>query len=123
MDGVEVRAKVRMLSGFVFACVLYQSAIAAHPKVVSPFQAVAQKRVDAMAALPRRFVGHLPQSKRYGNAWKLGCRFEGTCWGPASCKHPERLPTCRPHPRRGMRLVADAVARGRYGSYRLRLWR
>ena len=103
-------------------CLICSSVFAARPETVRPLQKIAQQRVDAMAALPRPFRGHLPVGKKYGTPWKLGARFEGTCWGPRG-RDPKNLPTCRPHPRRGMRLVADAIAKGKFGVYRLRLWR
>lgn len=46
-----------------------------------------------------------------------GVRFSGVGWSSSS----SNAPTCRPGP--GMQLVADAVARGRDGWYRVRYWR
>ena len=50
-----------------------------------------------------------------GHVWGVIGRFEGVGW--ATHSNP---PTCTP--RRGMRLVADAKARGRDGWYRVRAW-
>lgn len=82
----------------------------------SAAQTVAQERADYMARRNHRW--HPPFA--VGRVWSVA-RFEGAGWGGRS-RDPKTLGTCRPR-RRGMRLVADAVATGRWGVYRIRLWR
>ena len=77
-------------------------------------QQCAQARADWMVQHRRRW--HPPF--RIGHVW-CHARFEGVGWGGPSRL---RLGTCRPR-RRGMRLIGDAVARGRRMTARVRLWR
>ena len=82
-----------------------------HPPTL---QEIAQRRVEYMAEHNYRW--HPP-----GRAWvRAGARFEGAGWGRVGLD-PHRLPTCLP--RRRLTLAADAVAYGRYGVYRIRLWK
>lgn len=80
-------------------------------------QVVAQARVNYMA--DHNFRGHPPGLQK---AWAVGARFEGAGWGRRG-RNPRTLGTCRPHRSRRMRIIADAVAVGRWGTYRIRLWR
>lgn len=85
-------------------------------------QRVAQNRVNEMCH--RGHYWHLPFSRgcRVGsNLWsQTGARFEGCGWGRRG-RDPRSLGTCRP---RHCRIcIADAVANGPRGSFRVRLWR
>ena len=80
-------------------------------------QHVAQQRANYMAQ--RNYRWHPPYS--VGRPFKNGARFEGAGWGGRNAD-PKKLRTCLPR-YRGMKLVGDAFARGRYGTYRIRLWR
>jgi hypothetical protein len=75
---------------------------------VTGFQAQAQMEAQQMAA--RRYKGHV-------RGTVAGVRFSGVGWSSSS----PNAPTCTPG--NGMRLVADAVARGSDGWYRVRYWR
>ena len=79
-------------------------------------QEVAEIRVKYMA--DKNYRWHPPYS--VANPWKHGARFEGCGFG-ARNRDPKTLGTCRPRTR--LRLAADAVATGKFGTYRLRLWR
>tara|TARA_R110000744_G_C19171065_1_gene541632 strand:+ start:384 stop:689 length:306 start_codon:yes stop_codon:yes gene_type:complete len=79
-------------------------------------QKVAEIRVRYMADM--NYKGHPPYS--IGSPWKNGARFEGCGWGRRN-QNPKTIGTCRPRTR--LRLAADAVATGKFGTYRLRLWR
>lgn len=83
--------------------------------VHSSAQQVAQQRANYMAA--RGFHGHPPQS--VGNWSRVGS-FEGVGWAGGR-RNKQSIPTCTPGT--GRQLVADAVAYGRGGSYRVRIWR
>ncbi|MFN3190464.1 MAG: hypothetical protein ACE361_08065 [Aureliella sp.] len=74
----------------------------------SSFQAQAQAEAQMMAS--RMYKGHV-------RGTVPGVRFSGVGFSSSS----SRAPTCTP--RSGMTLVADAVARGRDGWYRVRYWR
>ena len=78
-------------------------------------QAIAEQRVEYMAQHNYRW--HPPGLNK---VWKVA-RFEGAGWGRVN-QAPHTIDTCRPR-RRGMRLVADAFAVGRWGTFRIRLWR
>ena len=111
--GTHVQGKNREMNWILAAIIFCQP-------LLPTAQDIAQKRADAMAA--RNFRGHLPFNSRFGNpfAQQIGARFEGTGWGKRG-KDPKTLGTCTP--RRPMQLIADAVSVGRWGSYRVRLWR
>ena len=79
-------------------------------------QQVAELRVKYMA--DRNYRWHPPYS--VANPWRHGARFEGCGWGRRG-RNPKTLSTCMP--RRRMTLAADATATGKYGTYRLRLWK
>ena len=100
---------------YVFTALVLSVVLANQPKEMT-LQEVAQVRVQYMA--DKNYRWHPPYS--VCNPWKHGARFEGCGWGRKS-RNPKTLGTCIP--RRRMRLVADAVATGKYGTYRLRLWR
>ncbi len=72
------------------------------------FQAQAQAEAQAMAG--RRYKGHVQGTI-------AGVGFCGVGWSSSS----PNAPTCTPSG--GMSLVADAVARGADGWYRVRYWR
>lgn len=72
------------------------------------FQAQAQAEAQRMAS--RRYKGHVQGTVS-------GVRFSGVGWSSSS----PNAPTCTPGG--GMSLVADAVARGADGWYRVRYWR
>ncbi|MEM7560235.1 MAG: hypothetical protein AAF394_14040 [Planctomycetota bacterium] len=74
----------------------------------SSYQTMAQNEANLMAS--KSYKGHVR-----GPA--AGVRFVGVGWSSSS----RNAPTCRPS--KGMTLVADAVARGRDGWYRVRYWR
>lgn len=75
---------------------------------VNQYQAACQRQANEQARRGR--MGHLLPMRS-------GARFEGV--GMSS--NPNNVPTCTP--RRGMRLVGDATARGRNGRYyRCRQW-
>lgn len=76
--------------------------------VANSYQAQAQAEAQMMAS--RRFKGHV-------RGTIPGVRFCGVGWSSSS----RNAPTCTP--RSGMTLVADAVARGADGWYRVRYWR
>jgi len=82
---------------------------------VSSAQQIAQQRADYMAA--HGYKGHPPRS--VGNWSRVGS-FEGVGWGGGR-RQKQAIPTCTPAGRR--QLVGDAVAYGRGGSYRVRIWR
>ena len=105
----------------------YRKRCRVQPQVVEidpAAQAVAQSRVDEMCR--RGYYWHLPFS--HGcipgrNLWsQTGARFEGCGWGRRG-RNPRTLGTCRPRGRRRRKCIADAVANGPRGSFRLRLWR
>lgn len=75
---------------------------------VSSYQAQAQAEAEMMAQ--RRYKGHV-------RGTIPGVNFCGVGWSSSS----SNAPTCTPS--RGMTLVADAVARGADGWYRVRYWR
>lgn len=75
---------------------------------VSNFQSQAQAEAQAMAS--RNFKGHIQGTVP-------GVGFCGVGWSSSS----SNAPTCTPS--NGMTLVADAVARGADGWYRVRYWR
>ena len=103
---------------FVFTALVLSIVLANEPKQMS-LQDVAQARVQYMA--DRNYRWHPPfNSPAVPSPWKYGARFEGCGWGGKG-RNPKTLGTCTP--RRRMRLVADAVATGKYGTYRLRLWK
>ena len=77
-------------------------------KTSNSFQSQAQAEAQMMAS--RSFKGHV-------RGTIPGVRFCGVGWSSSS----PNAPTCTP--RSGMTLVADAVARGRDGWYRVRYWR
>ena len=79
-------------------------------------QEVAEIRVKYMA--DHNYRWHPPYS--IGRPWQHGARFEGCGFG-AKNRDPKTLGTCRP--RRRLVLAADAVATGKFGTYRLRLWK
>lgn len=74
----------------------------------SGFQAQAQSEAQAMAS--RNFKGHVQGTVP-------GVSFCGVGWSSSSAN----APTCTPGS--NMTLVADAVARGADGWYRVRYWR
>lgn len=74
----------------------------------SSYQAQAQAEAQMMAS--RMFKGHV-------RGTIPGVRFAGVGWSSSS----PNANTCTPGS--GMTLVADAVARGRDGWYRVRYWR
>ncbi|MFK7737649.1 MAG: hypothetical protein AB8B50_16565 [Pirellulaceae bacterium] len=76
--------------------------------VSSSFQAQAQAEAQMMAS--RSYKGHV-------RGTVPGVRFSGVGWSSSS----PNASTCTPGG--GMALVADAVARGRDGWYRVRYWR
>ena len=82
---------------------------------VSTAQKIAQQRADYMAA--RGYKGHPPQS--VGNWSRVGS-FEGVGWASGR-RSKASVPTCTPG--KGRQLVGDAIAFGRGGSYRVRIWR
>ena len=90
-------------------------ALPTKPKSLT-LQEVAEIRVKYMAE--RNYRGHPPYS--IANPWRYGARFEGCGFGARS-RDPKTLGTCKPRTR--LTLAADAVATGRFGTYRLRLWR
>lgn len=81
----------------------------------SSAQQIAQQRANYMAA--RGYKGHPPQSA--GNWSRVGS-FEGVGWAGGR-RNKQSIPTCTPG--QGRQLVGDAVAYGRGGSYRVRIWR
>jgi hypothetical protein len=84
-------------------------------RVNSSAQQIAQQRANYMAA--RGYKGHPPQS---AGSWSRVGSFEGVGWaGGRRGKHS--IATCTPG--RSRQLVGDAVAYGRGGSYRVRIWR
>ena len=88
------------------------------PVDYNPAQVAAQIRVDYMAK-----YNHCWHPPFYiGKVWGTGARFEGAGWGRRN-RDPKTLGTCQPHRRRRMKIIADAVAKGKWGSYRIRLWR
>lgn len=78
------------------------------PTTVNSYQAQAEAEARTMAA--RRYKGHT-------RGVVPGVGFCGVGWSSSS----SNAPTCTPS--RGMTLVADAVARGSDGWYRVRYWR
>ncbi|MEO8268964.1 MAG: hypothetical protein ABI557_04530 [Aureliella sp.] len=74
----------------------------------SNFQAQAQTEAQTMAS--RNYKGHVQGTVP-------GVGFCGVGWSSSS----SNAPTCTPS--NGMSLVADAVARGADGWYRVRYWR
>ena len=83
--------------------------------VNSSAQQIAQQRANYMAA--RGYKGHPPQS---AGSWSRVGSFEGVGWAGGR-RDKQSIPTCTPG--RGRQLVGDAVAYGRGGSYRVRIWR
>lgn len=78
------------------------------PATNSSFQAQAQSEAQTMAS--RGYKGHV-------RGTVPGVNFCGVGWSSST----SNAPTCTPS--RGMTLVADAVARGADGWYRVRYWR
>lgn len=74
----------------------------------SNYQAQAQAEAQTMAS--RQYKGHVQGTVG-------GVRFSGVGWSSSS----PNAATCTPG--NGMTLVADAVARGADGWYRVRYWR
>ena len=87
------------------------------PDVPLTAQQVAQARVDYMAKHNYRW--HPPYHIPKNRLWKVA-RFEGAGWGGVNAD-PKRMGTCTP--RRRMKLVGDAWAKSKYGTFRIRLWR
>ena len=87
-----------------------------HAATVSSAQGIAQSRANYMAA--RDYRNHPPSSA--GNFAAVGS-FEGCGWSSRRNASRNTIPTCTPRGRR--QLVADAVAYGARGSYRVRIWR
>ncbi len=83
--------------------------------VQSSAQQIAQQRANYMAA--HGYKGHPPQS---AGSWSRVGSFEGVGWAGGR-RDKQSIPTCTPG--RGRQLVGDAVAYGRGGSYRVRIWR
>jgi hypothetical protein len=88
-------------------------------------QAIAQSRANYMAA--RGYKGHPPKSA--GNQWSIpGANFEGVGWRSNQNTPHRSVGTCRPSGRSGSaddnsrKLLGDAVARSRYGAFRVRIW-
>ena len=88
-------------------------------------QAIAQSRANYMAA--RGYKGHPPKSA--GNQWSVpGANFEGVGWRSNQNTPHRSVGTCRPSGRSGSaddnsrKLLGDAVARSRYGAFRVRIW-
>ena len=88
-------------------------------------QAIAQQRANYMAA--RGYKGHPPKSA--GNQWTIpGANFEGVGWRSNRNTPHRSVGTCRPSGRSGSaddksrKLLGDAVARSRYGAFRVRIW-
>ena len=88
-------------------------------------QAIAQSRANYMAA--RGYKGHPPKSA--GNQWTIpGANFEGVGWRSNQNTPHTSVGTCRPSGRSGSaddksrKLLGDAVARSRYGAFRVRIW-
>ena len=117
--------------------VCYQPAITTAQKTASPDvlvivqqpqlrgQAIAQKRANYMAA--RGYKGHPPKSA--GNQWSVkGANFEGVGWRSNPDTPHKKVSTCRPSGRSGSqddksrKLLGDAVARSRFGTFRVRIW-
>ena len=80
-------------------------------------QQVAQARADYMAKYNHR--GHPPYNIPNNRLWRVS-RFEGAGWSGSNA-NPKRIGTCTP--RYKMTLVGDAWAKGKYGTYRIRLWK
>ena len=80
-------------------------------------QQVAQIRADYMAKYNYRW--HPPYNIPNNRLWRVS-RFEGAGWGGRH-RNPKTIGTCTPRYR--MTLVGDAWAKGKYGTYRIRLWR
>jgi len=88
-------------------------------------QAIAQSRANYMAA--RGYKGHPPKSA--GNQWSIpGANFEGVGWRSNRNTPQRSIGTCRPSGRSGSaddnsrKLLGDAVARSKYGAFRVRIW-
>ena len=88
-------------------------------------QAIAQSRANYMAAYG--YKGHPPKSS--GNQWSVpGANFEGVGWRSNQNTPHRSVGTCRPSGRSGFaddnsrKLLGDAVARSRYGAFRVRIW-
>ena len=88
-------------------------------------QAIAQSRANYMAA--KGYKGHPPKSA--GNQWAIpGANFEGVGWRSSQSTPHRSVGTCRPSGRSGSaddksrKLLGDAVARSRYGAFRVRIW-
>ena len=96
--------------------ILVFTLLSALPSKTMTLQEVAEIRVKYMA--DKNYRWHPPYS--VCNPWRYGARFEGCGWGRRG-RNPKTLGTCTP--KRRMRLAADATATGKYGTYRLRLWR
>ena len=99
----------------MFTALILSIVLTNEPKQMS-LQDVAQARVQYIAY--RNYRWHPPYS--VANPWRYGARFEGCGWGRRG-RNPKTLGTCVP--RRRMTLAADATATGKYGTYRLRLWK
>ncbi len=81
---------------------------------VSYAQQIAQQRANYMAATG--MTGHPPLSA--GSWHAAGGRFEGVGWRSSPNAPHHAIPTCTT----SGSPIADAVARGRGGSYRVRIW-
>ncbi|MEM8733537.1 MAG: hypothetical protein AAGG44_04925 [Planctomycetota bacterium] len=79
-------------------------------RVTANYSLQAQAQAEAQMMASRMYKGHV-------RGTVPGVRFSGVGFSSSS----SRAPTCTP--RSGMTLVADAVARGRDGWYRVRYWR
>ena len=97
-------------------CLMMLLPVTSQPVKKLTLQEVAEIRVKYMA--DKNYRWHPPYS--IANPWRYGARFEGCGWGRKG-RNPKTLGTCTP--RRRMTLAADAVATGKFGTYRLRLWR
>lgn len=114
---------MRFIKSFVSVVLLLASAQIANAQSVCPrcgrvhqtrsvsynnYQAQAQAEAQMMAS--RRYKGHV-------RGTVPGVRFSGVGWSSSG----PNASTCTPGS--GMTLVADAVARGADGWYRVRYWR
>lgn len=115
---------MRLMKGFVFGLLMVVSSATAaqaqqvcarcgrvhyqQPRYGNSYQAQAQAEAQRMAS--RMYKGHVQGTVP-------GVRFSGVGWSSSS----SNASTCTPGG--GMTLVADAVARGADGWYRVRYWR
>lgn len=106
--GLVVLAGVPASSQAQSACPHCGRVHSVSPRSTSGFQAQAEAEAQAMAA--RNYKGHVQGTVP-------GVGFCGVGWSSSS----SNAPTCTPSG--GMSLVADAVARGADGWYRVRYWR